>query len=249
VSARRDELRRFLAFGGQISPVVGVLIALVIVFTALPGLDRGLRPWLELAVWPGSATELMQPWRLLTWALVQPLDILYLLILGAAIFSTGRLLQMAWSDTTFVVHLALITVGAGVLSELLWFVLGGGYAHVGLWPVVNGLLLAWALQFPRREVQVFMVGAHLTGAAMARWIALGTPVAALALGTRSNLVLRLVEFAPHHFALLVAWLLVTGGPRRVLHRLVAWWQERSLARARRKFKFIDGGKPPRSYLN
>jgi len=252
VARRGFDLRQLLTFGGQAPQAAGELIAAMVVTTIVGALVPGVARLLPLVVpATGFLPELAQVWRLATWPFLQPIEplvVLTLLFAGVSLVWLGRQLSSAWSERRFLVRFFAITILAGLASELALLPFDLPFAYAGMWPVVNGLLVTWGLTFPRQRLSWF--GAvQMSGAAVARLFFIGTPVYALVLGQSSNLLFRFLEFAPHLATIGAAWLLATGGPRRALHRLTSWWQARRLASAKRRFKVIDPGKPPREYLN
>jgi len=252
VARRGSALREALTFGGQAPLAVGGLIVAMAVATALPLLFRSLGTllWLSSPLLAGDAV-MIEAWRCLTWPFVQPpqdLLILTLIFAGISLLWLGRQLSFAWSEGRFLLRFFVIAFFAGLLSQLAWALLGLPLTYAGMWPMVNALTVTWGLIFPHQRISWF--GAvQMSGAGVARLFFVGTPIYALVMGGSPSIPLRLLEYLPHLFAIGLAWLLVTGGPRRGLYRLSAWWEARRLASARRRFKVIDPGKPPRDYLN
>jgi hypothetical protein len=252
VARRGSALREALTFGGQAPLAVGGLIVAMAVATALPLLFHSLGTvlWLASPRLAGDAV-VVEAWRYLTWPFVQPpqeLLILTLLFAGVSLLWLGRQLAFAWSEGRFLLRFFVIAFFSGLLSQLAWALLGVPAAYAGMWPMVNALTVTWGLIFPHQRISWF--GAvQMSGAGVARLFFVGTPIYALVMGASPSIPFRLLEYLPHHFAIGLAWLLITGGPHRFLYRLTSWWEARRLASARRRFKVIDPGRPPREYLN
>jgi hypothetical protein len=247
------DFRRALTLGGQAPLSVGALILAMLVLTALGGLLRGTTGLLWLLVTPGDLVgALLEPWRLVTWPFPQPLDalvVLNLLFAGVSLLWLGRQLSFAWSERRFLARFFTLTVGTAVATHLVLWPFGTGLAYAGMWPIINALLVTWGLIFPRQQLSWF--GAvQLSGAGVARLFTFGTPLYALVTGHSGFIPARLLEFTPHLAAVALAWLLVAGGPRRVLYRLSDWWERRRLRDQRRKFKVVGtDDKPPRQWIN
>jgi hypothetical protein len=252
MARRGSGLRDALTFGGQAPLAVGGLIVAMVVATALPLLfhSLGTQLWLSSPALAGDGVVL-EAWRYLTWPFVQPpqeLIILTLLFAGVSLLWLGRQLAFAWSEGRFLRRFFVIALFSGLLSQVAWALLGVPVLYAGMWPMVNALTVTWGLIFPNQRISWF--GAvQMSGAGVARLFFVGTPIYALVMGRSSSIPLRLLEYLPHLLAIGLAWLLVTGGPRRILYRLSSWWEDRRMASKRRRFKVIDPGKPPREYLN
>jgi hypothetical protein len=254
VARRNSQLRRVLTLGGQLPTPVGGLLVGSLVVTVASTAWWPLHGWLALRV-PGGlfgAEPLWQPWRLLTWPLPQgplPGSLVTLLFAGLTLAWVGRQLGGAWGPDRLLIRLVIIVAGAGALTMLLLAPFEWDQGFSGLWPVVNALLFAWGLTFPRLTVSWF--GAlEMRGSTVAAVVAWGTLGWALLLGPESlPLVARPAAFLPHLAALFIAWLLVGGGPRRALTRLQTWLDQRRLKRKLGRFEVIDTRRPPGGWVN
>jgi len=254
VSRRDSPLRLALTFGGQAPLAVGALIAAMVVATVAGSASPRVALWLSLEIPPpgdGALVTMLQAWRLVTWPFFQgmlPGSVLTLLFAGFMLLWLGRQLSYAWSEQRFLLRFFVLTVGAGAITLLLLAPFGYPIGYFGIWAPVNALLVTWGLIFPNQRMSWF--GAiQMSGLGVARLVAIGTPVWAVLVGPPAVDWRGLVTYLPHLVAIALAWLLVTGGPRRGLHRLSGWWADRRLASARRRFKVVDPGRPPRDYLN
>jgi membrane associated rhomboid family serine protease len=250
------DLRRALTLGGQAPLSVGALLAAMLVATVGGTLSAPLARLLELQVPPldtPSWVVLLEAWRLVTWPFFQgalPGSILTLAFAGFMLLWLGRQLSYAWSERRFLVRFLVLAAGSGLGTLLLLTPLGWPAGYFGAWAVVNALLVTWGLVFPNQRISWF--GAlEMTGATVARIVAIGTPAWALLVGPPGAGVLgRLVAYLPHLLAIALAWLLVAGGPRRAWFRAREWWVRRTLDRQRRRFKVVTTDRPPpKQWLN
>jgi len=243
-----DRLQQVLTLGGRAPRMVGGLLVAMAAATLAGAAVPGLSQLLVLRVPPADAggwIELLEAWRLLTWPLVQgglPGGLLDLLFGGLMLVWLGAQLSFAWSERRFASRVAIISAGAGLLTVLLFSALGLPFAYGGLWPLTMALLVTWGLVFPGQRVSWFGV-LDMSGATVAKVVAIGTPLWALAVGPGGPTG-RLLAYAPHLFAILVAWLALADGPRRRWYRLKSWWAQRRLASARKRFKVITTERPP-----
>lgn len=244
------DLRRVLTFGGQAPLSVGALILAMVVATVAGTLWPALGDALVLRVPSSDAASwvvLLEAWRLVTWTLFQghlSHSVLTLLFAGFMLLWLGRQLSYAWSERRFLLRVLVLTVGTGLGTLILLAPFGAPRGYLGAWAVVNALLVTWGLIFPNQRLSWF--GAlEMTGATVARVVAIGTPLWAVVVGWSSlGLLGALLEYLPHLLAIALAWLLVAGGPRRAWYRLHEWWLRRTLGRQRRKFKVVTTDRPP-----
>ncbi len=244
MSARRRGLAlpRFFTFGGRVPAAVGMLLAIVLVATVLGWMDRALIDAARLA--PMRILR-GQVWRLVTWPFFQD-DPFTLLFAGFMLWWLGQQLALVWGEQRFLGRFFVFALGAGVLTTVLALAWdpASWVAHAGMWPVVNALLVAWAMLFPDRQVNVWGV-LPLTGRTLALLVAAGTVLYAIAGGWPRGFA----PFSPHLFAIGVAWVLARGlGPRRAWTEARLWLLEREQRRKSRRFKVVrkDGqGDRPR----
>ncbi len=246
----RGGLRHTLTLGGQVPAAVGGLLAAVVIATLAATVVPALGGWLVLDVEPGW--RLLQAWRYLTWSLVEdplPGSLITLLFAGLMLVWLGRQLAVAWGEDGFLGRVLLIVAGAGALTALLLAPLDWPLRVHGIWPLTDALLVCWGLLYPGQVISWFGV-VHMRGRTVARVIGWGTPAWALLLGPPGLGPLeRLAVYLPHLGALLVAWLLVGGGPGRWWRHLTGRWRQARLRRAKRRFEVVDPGPPPRQWLN
>jgi hypothetical protein len=246
--ARRGvDLRRALTFGGQAPLSTGVLILCMLVATIGATAFRPLASMLVLVVpsLEGSSwVALFEVWRLVTWPFflgALPGSLLTLLFAGFVLVWLGRALSYAWSERRFLTRFFVISAGAGVITLVLLAPFGWEGAWFGIWPTVNALIFTWGLIFPTQRISWFGV-IEMSGATVAKIVLVGTPAWALLVAPPGTDVLgRLVAYLPNLAALLIAWLLVAGGPRRTWRRLTERLRRRGAQRGKGRFTVV---KPP-----
>jgi membrane associated rhomboid family serine protease len=168
-------------------------------------------------------------WRLVTWPLVETAPVA-LLFGGLMLWMFGRDLAFAWGERRFLAAFAGIGAGAALATSLLalaWPRLRAG-VWGGPWPVVDALVVAWALRFPDRQL-LFMFALPVKGRGLL-WLTVGgTVLYAVFYG--------LAPYLPHLLAegLVALWL---RGPRLRLPRLPRW------LRRRRPFEVIHADRDP-----
>jgi len=225
VARRSPDLRSTFTFGGRVPATVGLLLVGMLLASVWAWTDRGIAG--AAALMP-VAIRRGQVWRLVTWPLVQG-DPGTLLFGGFMLWWLGQQLSYAWSERRFAARVLLTTVAAGLLTTLLALVWSRAslVAHVGMWPLVNGLIVSWGMLRPDAQVNVWGV-LPLTGRNLALLVTFATVLYAIASG--------FAEFTPHLSALAVAWIQargIGGGPWRQARR---WWSER---RPRRRPKHLE----------
>jgi membrane associated rhomboid family serine protease len=236
------DLGSAFTFGGRIPSGLGLLLALVLVATVAGWVTRN-QAWAALV--PGLVLG-GQLWRLVSWAFVQS-DPLTLLFGGFMLYSMGQQLAMVWSERRLVAAFLGIAAGATVVTTLIALAWApANQPHLGMWPVVNGLLVSWAMLYPDRQVSIWGV-LPLTGRTLALLVVFGTVLYGLAGGG----ILGLGAYVPHFAALAIGWALVRGAglpTRRWKLQAREWKAEREFRRRSKHLKVVDkDGKddPPR----
>jgi membrane associated rhomboid family serine protease len=206
---RRLDLHRgnVYLFGARFPAVVIAIFVLTLLLTlvGVAGLRNGM-PLLAYvglapaAVWQGGL------WRLVTWVFFDPgLNPLSLLFWAMMLLLFGRDLCDAWGWRRFLGVYLGIAVAAGVVTCLLalaWGALMGG-TYLDSWPVVNALVVAWAMTFPTRQI-LFNFLIPVSGKALV-WITVGLTVF-------FALLSGLAAFVPHLAALGVIFVYMRGAP-------------------------------------
>jgi len=244
---RSGDLRRTFTFGGRIPPILGALLALILVATVGSWILRDTG-WAALSP---EAIRRGELWRLVSWVLVQD-DPLNLLFGGFVLYSFGAQLIYGWGEARFFwtfVGLTLAGAVAALLVALAWQPFWG-FQHVGMWPVVDGLLLMWALRYPDQQMSFWGV-LPMTGRTLVLLLVGGTIIYGLFLGG----IRGLPRMTPHFGALLAAWIAIRGRFSSPLRRWrLQWrdyWLERQLRRRSRHLKVVkkDGRDGPPTWMN
>jgi membrane associated rhomboid family serine protease len=194
-------------FGARFpAAVIGIFVlTLLATLVGVAGQRNGL-PLLEYvglvpaAVWRGEL------WRLLTWFFFDPgLNPLALLFWAMMLLLFGRDLCDAWGWRRFVgVYLGIGAVAGALtcLVALAWRELLLA-VYIDSWPVVNALVIAWALLFPSRQI-MFNLVIPISGKALV-WITVGFTVF-------FALLYGLDRFLPHLAALGAISAYMRGAP-------------------------------------
>jgi membrane associated rhomboid family serine protease len=205
----RLDLRRgnVYLFGARF-PVAVMAIFVVTLLLTLLGV-AGLRNGMPLLAYVGLAPAAVWQgalWRLGTWVFFDPgLSPLSLLFWAMMLLLFGRDLCDAWGWRYFVGVYLGVAVAAGVVTCLvarIWVALLGAN-YLDSWPVVNALVIAWALTFPSRQI-LFNFLIPVSGKALV-WITVGVTVF-------FALLSGLGAFVPHLAALGAIFIYMKGVP-------------------------------------
>ena len=190
---------------------------------------------------PAAVVNDLQFWRLVTYLFVHhPGNITHILFNMLALWMFGVELEHRWGTKGFARYYFVTGIGAGVatvLVSLLPFEATRSiYAAttVGASGAIYGLLFAWALLFPHRQILfmfIFPLPARVAAALMAA-------MSFFAAVSNSN---SSVAEATHLAGFLVGWLYLQGPKNLRLdmqYRLNKWRMERM----RRKFNVHKGGR-------
>jgi len=241
---RSRDLRSSFTFGGRVPAVIGLLLALTVFATIGFWITRNG----EWAVLAPQAIVRGQVWRLVTWPFIEaePLGLIFGLVM---LWQFGSQLAYDWGEARFLSTFLLLAFGAGLVTVAMAMLLPpfAGVAYVGMWPVVDALLVMWALRYPDRQLSFWGV-LPMTGRTLAILVVAGTVVYALAAGGLGGLV----AFTPHFAALLLGWALTRARLGLPLRRWKLAWrdyrQERQLRRRSRHLKVVRKNgqdEPPR----
>ena len=195
----------------------------------------GILIFVPRLVWEG------QLWRLATWSLVVPPSSAGLLTLFFAVFmlaSFGRDVAYAWGGLRFLIFWAATTSLTGLLLCLL-SQLGpalGGYPYATPWPLVDAVIVAWALLFPSRTI-LFNFVLPVAGTRLVQITLVMTFVGALLDG--------FVPYLPHFLAIGLTFAYLRGGtPSRWWLSLKGTWLVRRHSRHLRPVNRGERGGPP-----
>lgn len=242
---RRRDFGDSFTLGGRVPASVGFLLALMLAMS----LGALFAP--RLASWAALHTPSLlggEVWRLVSWPLIQvdPIDLIFG---GLVIWFFGPPLAMAWGDRRFLLTLLGITVAAALatlIASILLFAVPRPY--LGIWPIVDALVILWALRNPDQQVLIYFV-LPVSGRVMA-WITVGTNALFLLWAVARDGLAGLVGFMPFITAMAIAWALAGGRiglPRRWRLGWRDWQMERQLRRRSKHLKVVrkngEGGPP------
>ena len=192
---------------------------------------------------PQAVFEGGQIWRLVTYLFVHDaLGFTHILFNMLALWMFGVDLEHRWGTRGFVKYYAITGIGAGIgtaLIALLPFDASRDIytsTTIGASGAIYGLLLAWALLFPHRQILfmfIFPLPARVAAALMG-----GMAFLAAVSGTNGS-----VAEATHLSGLVVGWVYLSGPASlrlAVKYRLTKWRMDRM----RRKFNIHQGGRKP-----
>ena len=238
---RRFPSNAAVTFGpGGISPVVKALIIANVALFLVTAVAPRLTLWLGLR--PAAVFGEWWVWQPLTYMFLHG-DLLHLLFNMLALWMFGTELERLWGTRKFLRFYAITGVGAaattlgasllplGVTEDIYYSV------TIGASGAVYGLLMAWALTYPGRQILMLLlfpvpaiVGALIYGA-IAFWFS----VTASGGG---------VAHVTHLGGMLFGYLYLIGGrgglTAEIKYRYLKW----KMARARRRFEVVSGGKRP-----
>ncbi|HET6438659.1 MAG TPA: rhomboid family intramembrane serine protease [Anaeromyxobacter sp.] len=242
---RTRDLRSSFTFGGRIPASLGLLLVLMVVAT--------VSFWLWHMGWVVLRSDTLasgQLWRLLTWPLVQA-DPTALIFGGLTLYFFGPPLAYDWGERRFLSTVLLLTLGAALITLGVSWVLQVPFIdYYGIWPLVDGIVLLWALRYPDQQILFFFV-LPITGRILAL-LTVATNALFLVWGVAHGGLNGLVAFTPPLAALLIAWALSRGRLGLPLRRLRLAWRdfrlEQQLRRRSRHLKVVrkngHGGGPP-----
>lgn len=228
MARRNRDLAALLTFGGHVPASVGLLLVLMLVASVWGWMSPrilGAVALMPIAILRGEV------WRLVTWPFFQD-DPFTLLFAGLILWQLGQQLSYVWSERKLVVRFLEYAVGAAGGATLLALVWDQATAiqHVGVWPVAIAFVVAWAMLFPDRQVNIWGV-LPLTGRTLAMLVVFATLLYAIARG--------FAAFTPHLIAIAIAWVQARGlGGGRLRSQARRWWAERGLRRRTKHLKVV-----------
>ncbi len=224
------DLGRFFTFGGRIPASIGLLLAAMLVGSVLAWQSVAFE---SATAFHAGAIVSGQLWRVVSWVFVQP-DPFGLLFVGLMIWWLGPQLMYVWGERRFLLRLLGITVGASIATTAIAFLWApAGQAHLGAWPTVNALIVAWAMIYPDRQVNIWGV-LPITGKTLALLVVFGTVLYALAGRTGG-----FGAFMLHFTAMGIAFALSRGfSPGTWLRGAQRRMQEREARRRAKHLKVI-----------
>lgn len=240
---RSPDLSQAFTFGGRIPAALGMLLAAILASTVSAWLTKSnaIAALYPAAILPGG-----QIWRLVSWAFVQD-DPFTLLFGGLVLYQMGGQLAFAWSERRMLGTFLGLALGASLVTILVAAVWQPANApHLGMWPVVNALILMWAMRYPDQQVNIWGI-LPVTGKTVAMLVVFGTVLYGIAGGG----IAGLGAFTPHFGALGIGYVLARGGlpTRRWKIQAKDWMAEREFKRRTRHLKVVKKNgstdEPPR----
>jgi membrane associated rhomboid family serine protease len=239
---RSADLGSAFTFGGRVPSSLGFLLAAILAASIASWLTRSVA-WAVLL--PGLVVR-GELWRLVSWAFVQG-DAWGLLFGGFMLYSIGRQLAVIWTERRLVGTFLGLAAGSTLVTVLVAAAWGpANQPHLGMWPVVNGLIVMWAMIYPDQQVNIWGV-LPITGRTGALLIVFGTVLYGLAGGGLPGLG----AFTPHFAAIAIAYALSRGlSTRRLRAGVKDWWSEREFQRRSKHLKVVKkDGRGPSDWLN
>ncbi len=192
---------------------------------------------------PVEVLEHFQLWRVATYMFLHdPRNLFHLLFNMLALWMFGSELERIWGTRYFLTFYFVTGIGAGVLTALFSLLPFDFAAHVygsyiyGASGAIFGLLLAYAMYFPEREMYLWMLFPVKTKYAV---MIFGAIELFLTITGSSG-----VANATHLSGFVVAYLFLKGGRMRlhpwseVKYRYLKW----KINRARARFDVYQGGR-------
>ena len=195
---------------------------------------------------PAQVIERGQVWRLATYLFVHsPVAFTHILFNMLAVWMFGVDLERRWGTVEFVKYYAITGIGAGV-SVVLISLLPFDWARpsyygvtIGASGAVYGLLMAWAILFPHRQL-LFMFVFPLSARVFV--LLIGAIAFFSAVGTSGSGISNIA----HLGGLLFGWLYLRGprnlGPRDLRLELRYYLTRWRMERMRKKFNVHQGGR-------
>jgi membrane associated rhomboid family serine protease len=133
--------------------------AIILVNVLVYLLERAARVPMEVhfALWPLAMPEaLFRPWQLVTYAFLHdPTTIWHIFFNMFALYMFGPALEQYWGGRRFLGYYLVCVIAAGVTQLAVEYVFGNGEPTLGASGGIFGILLAFALLFPRTRILLY----------------------------------------------------------------------------------------------
>ena len=197
---------------------------------------------------PREILENLWAWQLVTYLFIHdPGGVMHVLFNMLAVWMFGVELERRWGSPAFLRFYFITGIGAGIVTVLVSLLPFGPTSHIYSIPTIGasgavyGLILAWALIFPQRQVLFMMI------------FPLPARTFAFILGAMSFLFAATgrnggVAEATHLAGLLIAYLYLKGPTNLRLelkYRMTKWRMDRM----RRKFGVHQGGRRDKPWVH
>jgi membrane associated rhomboid family serine protease len=111
--------------------------------------------WVLFALWPVATPEaLFHPWQLVTYAFLHQ-GFAHIFFNMFALYMFGPALESFWGARRFLGYYFVCLIAAGCTQLVIDYLVGGGTPTIGASGAVFGLLLAFALLFPRARLLLY----------------------------------------------------------------------------------------------
>ena len=231
------------SFGpGPVTPAVKALLIINIAVFLLQTVMSELVFWFGLR--PIDVVAGLQVWQMLTYMFLHG-SISHILFNMLSLWMFGVELERMWGTRFFTRYYLVCGVGAAATTILVSFFPGAigerlydGPSIVGASGAIYGLLLAYALYFPDRQILM----SFLFPVPAKYFVMIIGAIAFLsAAGSGGDGVAH----ATHLGGLLVGWLYLRGRRVRLAAEIQYQFSRWRINRARRRFDVHQGGRPPR----
>jgi membrane associated rhomboid family serine protease len=113
----------------------------------------------HLALWPLATPEgLFRPWQLVTYAFLHdPANLWHILFNMFALYMFGPLLEQYWGARRFIAYYFVCVIAAGATQLAVDYAFHAGEATIGASGGIFGILLAFAMLFPRAKLLLYFV--------------------------------------------------------------------------------------------
>ena len=111
----------------------------------------------HFALWPIGAPEgLFRPWQLVTYAFLHdPASLTHILFNMFALYMFGPALEEYWGARRFLGYYFVCVIAAGGTQLVVEHAMGSGEPTIGASGAIFGILLAFALLFPRARLLLY----------------------------------------------------------------------------------------------
>ncbi|HTX05386.1 MAG TPA: rhomboid family intramembrane serine protease [Steroidobacteraceae bacterium] len=113
----------------------------------------------HFALWPLATPEgLFRPWQLVTYAFLHdPTNILHIFFNMFALYVFGPALESYWGARRFLAYYFVCLIAAGCTQLAVQYAAGSGEPTIGASGAIFGILLAFAMLFPRVRLLLYFV--------------------------------------------------------------------------------------------
>jgi membrane associated rhomboid family serine protease len=138
----------------KLTPATRAIILVNIVLFLLE--QVAMRPILGLfALWPLGPDSLFRPWQVVTYAFLHG-SILHIFFNMFALYMFGPALELHWGARRFVGYFFACVIAAGATQLAVEYATGTGEATIGASGGIFGVLLAFAVLFPRARLLLLL---------------------------------------------------------------------------------------------